>query len=412
MLSSLVPCSHPVMRSKATTTNSFSFLLYKLIPLLQFDPELDISLKGMDSGKLGSFLILPLLLSCLARSSDCGMVPGVYVFGDSLVDVGNNNYLKFSFAKADFPHNGVDFPTHKPTGRFSNGKNAADFLAEKLGLPTSPPYLSLFSRSNCSKMFPSPLTGVSFASGGAGIFDGNDEKYRQSIPLSKQVKYFINVYEDLVKRMGQSGARNHLSKSLFTFVIGSNDLFDYFGSSEARKKNTPQQYVDLMVSSLKDQLKVLHDYSALKFVAMGVGPIGCCPSQRSKNNKGECHGEMNYWSHKYSQELVSMLQALRSELKDVNYSFIDSYTVIDEFIHIPTNYGFKEVKAACCGLGDLNAKVACLPISQYCPNRTDHLFWDLYHPTEEAARIFIDKVFHGSPQKYASPLNVQDLAAL
>ena len=56
------------------------------------------------------------------------MVPAVFVFGDSLVDVGNNNYLKVSLAKADFPHNGIDFPTKKPTGRFTNGKNAADFL--------------------------------------------------------------------------------------------------------------------------------------------------------------------------------------------------------------------------------------------------------------------------------------------
>lgn len=55
-------------------------------------------------------------------------VPAIYVFGDSLVDVGNNNYLAISLAKADFPHNGVDFPGQKATGRFSNGKNAADFL--------------------------------------------------------------------------------------------------------------------------------------------------------------------------------------------------------------------------------------------------------------------------------------------
>lgn len=58
------------------------------------------------------------------------MVPAVFVFGDSLVDVGNNNYLKLSLAKADFPHNGIDFPTKKPTGRFTNGKNAADFLGK------------------------------------------------------------------------------------------------------------------------------------------------------------------------------------------------------------------------------------------------------------------------------------------
>jgi len=56
------------------------------------------------------------------------MVPAVYVFGDSLVDVGNNNYLSLSIAKANHRHYGIDFLNHKPTGRFSNGKNAADFI--------------------------------------------------------------------------------------------------------------------------------------------------------------------------------------------------------------------------------------------------------------------------------------------
>nr|GEX66129.1 GDSL esterase/lipase At5g55050-like [Tanacetum cinerariifolium] len=54
--------------------------------------------------------------------------PGVYVLGDSLVDVRNNNYLPLSVAKADFPHNGVDYANRKSMGRFSNGENAVDFL--------------------------------------------------------------------------------------------------------------------------------------------------------------------------------------------------------------------------------------------------------------------------------------------
>ena len=47
--------------------------------------------------------------------------------------------------------------------------------AEKVGLPPSPPYLSLVSKSN--KQNASFVNGVSFASGGAGIFNGSDEKF-------------------------------------------------------------------------------------------------------------------------------------------------------------------------------------------------------------------------------------------
>uniref|UniRef100_A0A0E0K3E5 GDSL esterase/lipase n=1 Tax=Oryza punctata TaxID=4537 RepID=A0A0E0K3E5_ORYPU len=56
-------------------------------------------------------------------------VPAMYVFGDSTADVGNNNYLAgAAVPRANFPHNGIDFPTSRPTGRFSNGYNGVDFL--------------------------------------------------------------------------------------------------------------------------------------------------------------------------------------------------------------------------------------------------------------------------------------------
>lgn len=75
-----------------------------------------------------SFFFLIMVMSF--KYSKAQMVPAMFVFGDSSVDVGNNNYLPLSIARADFPFNGIDFPTRKPTGRFSNGKNAADFLGK------------------------------------------------------------------------------------------------------------------------------------------------------------------------------------------------------------------------------------------------------------------------------------------
>lgn len=51
-----------------------------------------------------------------------------FVFGDSLVDAGNNNYLVTS-ARADSPPYGVDYPTGRPTGRFSNGLIIPDLIS-------------------------------------------------------------------------------------------------------------------------------------------------------------------------------------------------------------------------------------------------------------------------------------------
>lgn len=54
------------------------------------------------------------------------LVPAIITFGDSAVDVGNNNYL-YTIFKANYPPYGKDFVNHQPTGRFCNGKLATDF---------------------------------------------------------------------------------------------------------------------------------------------------------------------------------------------------------------------------------------------------------------------------------------------
>lgn len=51
-----------------------------------------------------------------------------YIFGDSLTEVGNNNYLTYSLARSDFPFYGIDYINKKPTGRFSNGRTIGDII--------------------------------------------------------------------------------------------------------------------------------------------------------------------------------------------------------------------------------------------------------------------------------------------
>lgn len=57
-------------------------------------------------------------------------VPAMFVLGDSLVDVGNNNFLA-SVARANYLPYGIDL-NFRPTGRFSNGMNFVDLLGNIL----------------------------------------------------------------------------------------------------------------------------------------------------------------------------------------------------------------------------------------------------------------------------------------
>jgi hypothetical protein len=57
--------------------------------------------------------------------------PALILFGDSIVDSGNNNGLT-STVRANFAPYGQDFPGHNATGRFSNGKIVGDILGTLL----------------------------------------------------------------------------------------------------------------------------------------------------------------------------------------------------------------------------------------------------------------------------------------
>lgn len=55
-------------------------------------------------------------------------VPAVLVFGDSIMDTGNNNNNLITSARSNFPPYGQDFKGGIPTGRFCNGKVPSDIL--------------------------------------------------------------------------------------------------------------------------------------------------------------------------------------------------------------------------------------------------------------------------------------------
>lgn len=93
----------------------------------------------------------------------CG-IRGMFVFGSSLVDNGNNNFLQ-NKAKVNYLPYGIDFP-YGPSGRYTNGKNVIDLLGEQLQLPgLIPPFADPSTKG--SKI----VHGVNFASGGSGILD-------------------------------------------------------------------------------------------------------------------------------------------------------------------------------------------------------------------------------------------------
>lgn len=81
---------------------------------------------------LVAFLMMAAVDVGVGATTTTTSVPALYVFGDSTVDTGNNNYINTTEDfRSDFPPYGQDF-FGKPTGRFSNGRVIVDFLGELL----------------------------------------------------------------------------------------------------------------------------------------------------------------------------------------------------------------------------------------------------------------------------------------
>ncbi|XP_039139397.1 GDSL esterase/lipase At5g55050-like [Dioscorea cayenensis subsp. rotundata] len=352
------------------------------------------------------YLVTLLSLCCmLFRFSNVAAVQygssqptALFVFGASLLDVGNNNYL-FTLKRCDFPHYGIDFPGGKPTGRCSNGKNIPDFLADKMGVPSPKSYMSLNRSMEPGKF----LEGVNFASSSAGIL--NTTHKGLCIPLDTQIDYYSFVVEDLEESMGIVWTKCFISNSIFIVNIGSNDVQVYDGTGISN-------FVSLLISTLEGQLERLYNLGARKFAFMGLEPVGCWPALRAVNKStGNCNSEVNQISVRYNEQAAVLLHEMQSKHADINYSFFNTYGIFTQYINDPQTYGFGNVTAACCGMGFLRAEIACNPLASYCSNRTEYLFWDGWHQTEATAKLLVNTAFDGSPPD-VFPVNVRQLSGI
>ncbi|WCJ40464.1 GDSL lipase [Euphorbia peplus] len=180
----------------------------------------------------------------------------LFVFGDSLFDTENANYVKYAGKVNIFPYGESFFKV--PTGRFSDGRIIPDFIAEYLKLPGYiPPYLQP-GNSNYTN-------GVDFATGGAGaLVESNKGK---TIDLKSQVGYFKKVRMHLRQRLGAKAADKLLSKAIFLFSIGVNDYFQQNrrNSSCFDALACKNEFVKMVASNVSAVLKEIHDIGGRKF---------------------------------------------------------------------------------------------------------------------------------------------------
>uniref|UniRef100_A0ACD5TYK5 Uncharacterized protein n=1 Tax=Avena sativa TaxID=4498 RepID=A0ACD5TYK5_AVESA len=318
------------------------------------------------------------------------------IFGDSMVDVGNNNYLD-SIGKANAPPYGRDFKDHVATGRYCNGKVTIDIIADRLGFSTYPAaYLSPQASGQ------NLLIGANFASGGSGFYDDAPFK-SQYITLSQQLEYFQEYRLKLAVVAGGSSdkAQSIVSDALYIICTGSNDFhLNYYINPVLLSTLTYDQYCDRLTAIFSSTVAELYDAGARRIGVVTLPPMGCFPVAMTVAGlgAGRCMSWLNNNARRFNRKMSTAVDTLSERYHDLKIAHLDIYTPISGLVASPRSQGFTEAKRGCCGTGTVEiGALLCNSLAVgTCPDATTYVFWDGAHTTEAANHVIAEYLLaHG-----------------
>ncbi|BAU04223.1 GDSL family lipase [Fischerella sp. NIES-3754] len=212
----------------------------------------------------------------------------LYVFGDSLSDIGN----AFNATEGFHPSSPPYFQ-----GRFSNGLVWVEYLASGLAL--------------------TPKQNTNFAYGGATTGSGN----LNGIPdLLTQVDSFIKVYQQVDKN------------ALYILWAGANDYLHGMSNPS------------LSINNISQAIQSLAKAGAKKILVANLPDLGNIPATRNSPYSGI----LSSATIAHNLGLANSLDLLKQKLgHDTQMIMFDVHSIYKEAITNPTKFGFTDVNTAC-----------------------------------------------------------------
>jgi outer membrane lipase/esterase len=300
--------------------------------------------------------IVALAASLSATSVYAGPFSALYVFGDSLSDVGNDAYIT-----------GGAVPKSPPyfQGRFSNGPNYADQLASMLGVPLSA----------------SLMGGTDYAFGGA-----RTNYVASSLPpAARSFNQQISDY-----------AGNHAnadSDALYTLWIGANDMSDVL--TDPNPLNVAGMAIGNAVGGVVSAINSLYALGARDFLIPNLSDLGLIP-------------EVLIFGPGASALATSLTQSynntLATALNNINllnltlYQF-DTFSIHQTIINNPGAYGLTNTTQGCYdGYVDGSALPGGNNPPIKCATPNSYFYWDFEHPSAAVHQILAGEIYEQVPE--------------
>ncbi|KAI3818683.1 hypothetical protein L1987_12498 [Smallanthus sonchifolius] len=323
-------------------------------------------------------------------------VPCYFIFGDSLVDCGNNNDLETS-AKANYPPYGMDFPTGV-NGRFTNGRTIADLIGQLLGFDS-------FMTSHASATDEEICRGVNYGSGSAGIREESGSHLGDRVSMDRQLRNHEQIISRISElQQNQSFTDEHLKKCIYIINIGNNDYINNYLMPEkytTSHEYKMEQYAEVLTQQYTQQLKTLYRLGARKIAVFGLGMIGCAPAEMERfGTDGKCVDWINDAVMLFNDRLKPLVDELNICFPDARFTFINLTNIL------APKGGEPLPNKPCC---PVRPDGQCVPDGICCPSRALSVYIDSFHPTEIANTVLATRAYTAHSSLDVSPHDIGQL---
>jgi phospholipase/lecithinase/hemolysin len=272
----------------------------------------------------------------------------MYVFGDSLSDSGNI-----------YNSSPQQFPVFYSNGRFSNGPNWVDYLAQDLGLSFT---TFITEESTVLPFSEIPSQSVNFAFGGATT--GLDNTISPIAPgLSQQVQAYI----------GSLLATNQTAdpNALYILWAGAND---YLATDS--QWFTPATNPDQTINNISLALNSLLQVGAKEIAVANLPSLGNLPLSTMFGT--EYQTGLNNLTQLHNSQLQQTINSL-SPSYNARILSLDFASLFADVVNSPGNYDFTNVTQGC--------------VVVQCENPDQFFFWDFTHPTTKVHKFLANEAY-------------------